>query len=146
MARKGVGATSIQEITETADVGFGSFYNHFESKEAVVEAIVAETIGALANALEPLIESLEDPAEAAIVLANAQAYWDAFSLSERLGEAMHSRAVIEQAKGMLMAAQHCHEDTAFELLVRASQRENVKLREIARRIVDGATQRPDTTT
>ncbi|HEX2805950.1 MAG TPA: helix-turn-helix domain-containing protein [Kineosporiaceae bacterium] len=24
---------SIQEITDRADVGFGSFYNHFESKE-----------------------------------------------------------------------------------------------------------------
>jgi ANTAR domain len=58
--------------------------------------------------------------QAAIVLANAQAYWDAHSLGERLGEAMKSRAVIEQAKGMLMAAQHCDEDRAFELLVRAS--------------------------
>jgi GAF domain-containing protein len=84
--------------------------------------------------------------QAATVLANAQAYWDAFSLSERLGEAMRSRAVIEQAKGMLMAAQHCDENQAFELLVRASQRENVKLREIAGRIVAGATQRSDPST
>jgi GAF domain-containing protein len=73
--------------------------------------------------------------QAAIVLANARAYWDAFSMSERLGEAMRSRAVIEQAKGMLMAAQRCDEDQAFELLVRASQRENLKLREVAQRIV-----------
>jgi GAF domain-containing protein len=79
---------------------------------------------------------------AAIVLANAQAYWDASSLSERLGEAMRSRAVIERAKGMLMAAQGCDEDRAFELLVQASQRENVKLRDIARRIVTSATRRP----
>ena len=43
-------------------------------------------------------------AQASIVLANAQAYWDARTLTERLGEAMKSRAVIEQAKGMLMAA------------------------------------------
>jgi GAF domain-containing protein len=80
-------------------------------------------------------------AQAAIVLANAQAYSDAYSLSQRLGEAMESRATIEQAKGILIAAQGCDEQEAFDLLVRASQRENVKLREIARRIVDGAIRR-----
>ena len=86
-------------------------------------------------------------AQAAIVLANAQAYWDAYSLSERLGEAMESRATIEQAKGMLMSAQGCDEQEAFDLLVKASQRENVKLRDVARRIVEDAIRRrrPPTT-
>ncbi len=79
---------------------------------------------------------------AAVVLANAQAYWDAHSLSLRLQESIEHRAVIEQAKGLLMATQHCSADDAFELLVSASQRENVKLRIIAQRIVDRAT--PDT--
>jgi GAF domain-containing protein len=79
--------------------------------------------------------------QAAIVLANAQAYWDARELSSGLSEAMAHRAVIEQAKGMLMAAQRCDEDTAFEFLVRASQRENVKLRDVAKRIVDDAVRR-----
>jgi GAF domain-containing protein len=79
--------------------------------------------------------------QAAIVLANSQAYWDAQQLSARLGEAMKSRATIEQAKGILMGAQRCSADEAFELLTRASQRENVKLREIARRIVDNAADR-----
>jgi GAF domain-containing protein len=77
-------------------------------------------------------------AQAAIVLANAQAYWDAHDLSVRLGEAMQNRAVIEQAKGMLMASQGFDEAVAFEMLVKASQRENVKLRDIARRIVSDA--------
>jgi GAF domain-containing protein len=81
-------------------------------------------------------------AQASVVLANAQAYWDARTLSERLGEAMSSRAVIEQAKGILMAAQRCSQDEAFDLLVRASQRENVKLRDIAARIVATASRRP----
>jgi AmiR/NasT family two-component response regulator len=50
---------------------------------------------------------------------------------------MQSRAVIEQAKGILMArAAHLSADEAFDLLRKASQRENVKLREIAQRIVD----------
>jgi GAF domain-containing protein len=80
-------------------------------------------------------------AQAAIVLANAQVYWDARQLSTRLGDAMKSRATIEQAKGVLMGAQRCGPDEAFELLTRASQRENVKLREIASRIVEGAADR-----
>lgn len=74
---------------------------------------------------------------AAIVLANASAYWEASQLSEQLTQAMKSRAVIEQAKGILMArSPHLGPDEAFDLLRKASQRENVKLREIAQRIVD----------
>jgi GAF domain-containing protein len=80
-------------------------------------------------------------AQAAIVLANAQAYWDARELGVRLGEAMENRAVIEQAKGMLMASQGFGEDNAFNMLVHASQRENIKLRDVARRIVDNAVAR-----
>jgi GAF domain-containing protein len=76
--------------------------------------------------------------QAAIVLANAQAYWDARELSSGLSEAMKNRAVIEQAKGILMGAEGFDEDAAFEVLVRASQREHTKLREVARRIVDNA--------
>ena len=84
-------------------------------------------------------------AQAAIVLANAQAYWDAHALSTQLGEAMANRAVIEQAKGILMGAQRCNDDDAFQMLVKASQRENVKLRAIAQRIVDNVAPRgPDT--
>ena len=79
--------------------------------------------------------------QAAIVLANTQAYWDAHHLSLRLSEAMSSRSIIEQAKGMLMAAQGCDENAAFDLLVQASQRENVKLRDVAQRIVDEAVAR-----
>jgi GAF domain-containing protein len=74
---------------------------------------------------------------AAIVLVNASAYWQAAQLSEQLTQAMQSRAVIEQAKGILMArSPQLDADEAFGLLRKASQRENVKLREIAQRIVD----------
>jgi len=80
---------------------------------------------------------MELAAAAAIVLANANDYWEASQLSEQLTQAMKSRAVIEQAKGMLMAqSPQLGPDEAFDLLRRASQRENVKLREIAQRIVD----------
>lgn len=74
--------------------------------------------------------------QAAIVLANADAYWTAHSLSENLNEAMQSRAVIEQAKGILMAQSGLNADEAFDLLRRASQRENRKLRDVAIDIVE----------
>jgi transcriptional regulator with GAF, ATPase, and Fis domain len=71
------------------------------------------------------------------VLANVSAYWTAFDLSQQLNEAMKTRAVIEQAKGMIMArSPGMTADDAFDLLRTASQRENVKLRLIAQRIVD----------
>ncbi len=74
--------------------------------------------------------------QAAIVLANAQAYWDAHQLGQNMIEAMKSRATIEQAKGIIMAAQRCSPDEAFQILVRASQRENRKLRDMAADIVN----------
>jgi AcrR family transcriptional regulator len=63
MARKGADAATIQEMTEAADVGFGSFYNHFESKEAIVEAIMAETVETFGNALDRISQAVTDPAE-----------------------------------------------------------------------------------
>ena len=63
IARQGVDNTRIQEITEEADVGFGSFYNHFASKEEVIEAVLAETIAAQGAEIEALTAELEDPAE-----------------------------------------------------------------------------------
>ena len=63
MAEKGINATTIQEITDTADVGFGSFYNHFESKQAIVQAIIDETIESYGDALDHIADAVEDPAE-----------------------------------------------------------------------------------
>ena len=75
--------------------------------------------------------------QVSVVLANARAYWDAFDLAQGLRQAMDSRAVIEQAKGKIMGANGCSPDEAFDLLVRASQRQNTKLRDVARRVVEG---------
>jgi len=84
------------------------------------------------------IETAQDfTSQAAVVLANASAYWDARDLASGLGEAMKSRAVIEQAKGKLMATGRYTPEQAFEVLVTASQRSNVRLRDIADRMVNG---------
>jgi GAF domain-containing protein len=75
---------------------------------------------------------------AAVVVANAYLFWECRRLAENLEAAMASRAVIEQAKGMLMVQHGVDADGAFDLLRQGSQRENVKLREVARRLVETA--------
>jgi GAF domain-containing protein len=62
------------------------------------------------------------------------------SLLERdqLREALSSRAVIDQAKGMVMLMRRCDADEAFAFLVRMSGTSNRKVRDIARDLVDRA--------
>jgi AmiR/NasT family two-component response regulator len=57
-------------------------------------------------------------------------------LATGLAEAMRSRAVIEQAKGILIGDKRVSADEAFALLVRMSQNANVKVRDVAQRLVD----------
>jgi AcrR family transcriptional regulator len=71
-ARQGVEATRINEITEEADVGFGSFYNHFASKDEIVEAVLAEAVEAQGAAVDALTRELDDPAT---VVAVAHRYF-----------------------------------------------------------------------
>lgn len=40
IAQRGTEGLVIQDITEAADVGYGSFYNHFTSKDAIVAAVI----------------------------------------------------------------------------------------------------------
>lgn len=54
---------SIQEITDTAGVGFGSFYNHFEDKTELWATAVSETLRAHGDVVEALTRDLDDPAE-----------------------------------------------------------------------------------
>ncbi|SDR60549.1 TetR/AcrR family transcriptional regulator [Paraburkholderia tuberum] len=63
MAEKGMEGVAINEITEAADVGFGSFYNHFESKEAIYATLVDEVFEDFANMMDRLAAGLSDPAE-----------------------------------------------------------------------------------
>lgn len=83
-------------------------------------------------------------AHAAFVLVNAQVYWDTRQLTENLHQAMRSRATIDYAIGILMANSGRSPEDAFQVLVRASQRENRKLRDIAAEIVERAVQRSGT--
>ena len=58
--------------------------------------------------------------------------------NQHLREALDTRPFIEQAKGMLIATHGCSSDQAFRLLATASMRENRKVRDIAKAMVDRA--------
>ena len=74
-------------------------------------------------------------AYAAIVLNNAGLYFTATTRADQLAEALRSRAVIDQAKGILMGARRCSAEEAFDILVRLSQQSQRKLRDVAQALV-----------
>jgi GAF domain-containing protein len=57
-------------------------------------------------------------------------------LAAQLDRALESRAVIDQAKGIVMARRGCSADDAFAHLAALSQQRNVKLRDLARALVE----------
>jgi GAF domain-containing protein len=108
------------------------------------------SIGALnIYSTQPAAFASQDSEEAATAVAEAVAVLVANAdAHDRLGEhaqnmrlAMESRAVIEQAKGVLMAQQGVDAEQAFEVMRDASQRYNRKLRDIARGIVESTQRR-----
>jgi len=50
--KKGVFATTVEEITEAADVGKGTFFNYFPSKEAILSALAERQLGVINTAVE----------------------------------------------------------------------------------------------
>ncbi|MCC3314149.1 TetR/AcrR family transcriptional regulator [Nocardia africana] len=68
----------IIEITQAADVGMGSFYNHFDSREELFQAAVEEALDRHGALLDVLCEDLDDPAQV-------------FAQSFRLTGRMHRR-------------------------------------------------------
>jgi GAF domain-containing protein len=80
--------------------------------------------------------------QASIILANAEAYTSSELLNEQLREALRSREMIGQAKGILMEREGCSADEAFDVLRRASQNSNKKLRDIAKEVVSSAAREP----
>ena len=112
LALKGVEAATVAEITQAADVGFGSFYNYFGSKRELLEAAIAHALEGHGHSLETRIVGMTDPAEIlaasirhAVQFAETDPVWGAFvvrfgllerSLRARLG----SRARRELRRGI----------------------------------------------
>jgi AcrR family transcriptional regulator len=65
IAEKGVEGLRLRDVTDLADVGFGSFYKHFNSKEQLVEAVVLDLMASIAHDLVDHVTAIGDPAEAA---------------------------------------------------------------------------------
>ena len=82
-------------------------------------------------------------AQASVALSNASVYRASQQLVTQLQEAIAGRAVIERAKGFLMAVRGVDEEEAFRVLRDRSQRSNTKLRDVARELLDES--RPATT-
>ena len=53
----------ILEITQTADVGMGSFYNHFDSKDELFHAAIEDALDGFGTVLDQLTLDMDDPAE-----------------------------------------------------------------------------------
>ena len=79
---------------------------------------------------------LEFATKAAVLLANAEAYFELSELTVHLKEALESRDVIGTAKGIIMEREGVSNDEAFNMLVKISQTTNIKLREVAAQLVE----------
>ncbi|WP_246371738.1 TetR/AcrR family transcriptional regulator [Nocardioides pelophilus] len=61
---EGRSSVPILEITQLADVGMGSFYNHFETKDDLFQAAVDDALERHGTLMDALTADLDDPAEA----------------------------------------------------------------------------------
>ena len=77
-------------------------------------------------------------AYAAVAVANAHLYDNTATLARQMQEAMASRAVIEQAKGIIIAERRCTPAEAFAILAKVSQDANRKVRDVAEALVKKA--------
>ncbi len=101
--------------------------------------VAGDTLGAL-NLYSTAVDAFDERSRTIGLVFAAHA---AMALStamhdEQLGEALQTRDLIGQAKGILMAREGVDADEAFDMLRRASQRLNIKLRDVAGDMVDSA--------
>lgn len=63
VAQNGPGATSIDDVISAAQVSRGTFYNYFDSPDALVRVLATEIAYELVRMAEPLVLKHDDPAE-----------------------------------------------------------------------------------
>ncbi|SNT06991.1 ANTAR domain-containing protein [Actinomadura meyerae] len=74
-------------------------------------------------------------AQGTAAVSNSQQYDDVHRTAVQLQQAVEARAIVDQAKGILMHALGCDADEAFAEMRRISQTRHVKLTALAQRIV-----------
>ncbi len=91
--RQGVSATTVEDITEEADVGKGTFYRHFASKDAVLEALIEQSLTHLIDCLRAT--GVEARCSLADVMADLLAAHERFHMDQptEFGLVFHSRRI-----------------------------------------------------
>jgi AcrR family transcriptional regulator len=100
LAESGDTSASIQAIAERADVGFGSFYNHFDSKAELFETAVVDALEEFGQAFDERLTGIDDPAE---LLAAG------FRLSARMADSHPELMQVLRRRGL----EHIHSDNGL---------------------------------
>lgn len=143
-----IDAIKEHEVFETGDLRGEKRWPKFSARayeETGVQSVISfrlfveqDTMGALnVYAKNPDAFDDSDAALGAVFAVHAAVALSAARLERGLEQKAESRDVIGQAKGVLMARGNLDEDAAFLMLKQASQRMNLKLRDVARRVADG---------
>lgn len=110
IAERGVAGLRVAEITEAADVGRGSLYNYFDSKEDLVAAIVTEAVEALAARVIMELPDTDDAAVRASVadrrfirLASSDAEFARLLVNLHRGDDLFAAATLPYARIALEA-------------------------------------------
>ncbi len=126
-AEKGLRSALALPLTAGPALGAVNLYAAYPSAFGVVDRAKGVILASLASA----------------ALAAAHLFEDEERRIDNLHSALSSREVIGQAQGILMERERIAADQAFDVLRRASQFLNIKLREVAQTLVDTG-ERPDT--
>lgn len=124
----------ILELTQLADVGMGSFYNYFQTKEQLFQAAVEDALETFGDVLDSLTADIEDPAEV---------FAQSFRLTGRLHRKQPELSKVLLHNSMALAgsdiglAPRARRD--IEAAVRAGRFTAVRDPELALAIVAGAT-------
>ncbi|WP_030918910.1 ANTAR domain-containing response regulator [Streptosporangium amethystogenes] len=87
-----------------------------------------------ARNIPPLADMLAE--QAGVALANLWDYDEVRTDAAQMQEALAGRAIIDQAKGIIMKSSGCSAEAAFDELRRISQHHQVKVADLARLLVD----------
>ena len=135
------------EVFESGDLGREHRWPNFASRAQRATGVTSmlsfrlfvegDTLGAL-NLYSKAADAFDERSRTVglVFAAHAAVALSSAMHDEQMEEALQSRDLIGQAKGILMAREGIAADQAFDMLRRASQRLNVKLRDVAGGIVE----------
>lgn len=108
ISEDGVAALRIGDVSEAAGVGFGTFYTYFESKEALIESVLADTLSAAAAGIAGDVLDEPDAAAAAAVayrrfvrFASESPEMAGILVQTGDGEALFERAMLPHSRAVL---------------------------------------------